>query len=124
MGLLHLEGGAFETRVEGSRDVQLRNPDQAFLYQGNCPPHDVRPTTRANDAYVAVLPDTSACRRSMRGVIARGSIALPVFRSNSGCILVSSKCEHSTEFLECASGTYKELECESEAGYAVIPGPL
>jgi hypothetical protein len=50
--------------------------------------------------------------------IARGGIAL--FRSNFGPILVSSK--RSTEFLECASGTYRE--CESEAGYAVIPGPL
>lgn len=122
MELLHLEGGAFPVpRVEVVM-YSLATLINFIFYQGNCPQHDVLPDYSGQRC--ARLPDTSVRRRSMHGLIARGGIAL--FHFNFGCILVLSKREQSTEFIEsieCASGFYKE--CESEAGYAVIvPKPL
>jgi hypothetical protein len=75
------------------------------------------PTIRGDDAYGCQILQCAdgACTGSLHDGVS------PCSTSTLGA---SSFCQNvnSTEFLECASDTYKE--CESEAGYAVIPEPL
>ena len=116
-----MEGGATQPRARVevvTRMYSLATLIRSFsnLTKANYSQHDVLPDYSGQRYVVAVLQYTSACRESRHGVIARGGIAL--FRFNFGCVFISSKHEHGAEFLECASGSYKEWE--SEAGSAVI----